>query len=149
MSLRAKISADLKEALKLGDDKRLSTLRLLWSAIRNAEIARRREELDDEGVQTAAAQQVKQLRDALQDFEKGGRQDLVDGAKNEISVLEEYLPEQMGDEELRIMVKKIIQDSGVSGLSEAGRVIGMAMKELKGRADGKKVRELITEILSS
>jgi len=145
MSLRQEISSAQTEALKAKDEKKLSILRMLWSAIRNLEIDKKTE-LGDEEIQTVVVSQVKQLNDALKDFEKGARVDLTNKAKYEIGVLQKYLPTQLSDEELKNIVLKII---AVAPVKEIGRIMGSVMKEVKGQADGNRVKNTVTQLLSA
>ena len=147
MTLRSDILDAQKEALKAHDEARLAVLRMLWSAIRNQEIEKGHTELNDEEVQKMAATQIKQLKDAAVDFARGDRQDLVAKSEAEIKILQAYLPEQMSDEELRSLVEKIIKESGLSGTA-VGKAIGSVMKEVKGRADGNRVKEIVSKILA-
>lgn len=145
MSLRQRILDAQKQAMKEGDKASLSTLRMVWSALRNIEIDKGGE-LTDEEVQEVIARQVKQLKDAMTDFEKGGRSDLMEQTQVEIAYLSQYLPQQLTDEELEKVVQNIV--SAHSGEKNAGIIMGAVMKEVKGKADGKKVREFVEKILS-
>jgi len=146
MSLRETIQNAQKQAMKDRDEGKLSTLRLLWSAIKNLEIDIKKE-LSDEQVQEVVARQVKQLKDSLVDFEKGNRQDLVDGVKKEIEILQSYLPVQLGEEELTVIIKKILSDNNITTSQDLGRAIGVIMKEVKGQTDGNAVRKIVSELL--
>lgn len=143
MSLREQIQSAQITAMKERNEETLSILRILWSAIRNAEIDKK-ENLTDVEIQEAVSRLVKQQKDALQDFVAGNRQDLVDKANKEITLLEAYLPAQLSDDELSEIVKKVIAENN---LTEPGRAMGAVMKEVKGRADGNRVKLLIEEIL--
>jgi uncharacterized protein YqeY len=145
MSLREQIQSAQITAMKERNEEKLSILRILWSAIRNAEIDKK-ENLTDVEIQEAVSRLVKQQKDALQDFTAGGRQDLADKAQKEITLLQAYLPQQLTDEELKEIVKKVISENN---LTEAGRAVGVIMKEVKGRADGNKVKLLVEEILKA
>ena len=135
-------------AMKSGDAKNLAVLRLIKSAIKNEEIQLQKE-LSDEEVQSVVARQVKQLSDAAKDFEAGGRQDLVEQAKEEIQLMSIYLPEQMSDSELLSIVDKVIETTGAKTQSEVGKVMGLVMKQAKGKADGTKVREIVSKKLGA
>jgi len=143
MSLREQIQGAQITAMKERNQDMLSILRILWSAIRNAEIDKK-ENLSDNEIQEVTARLVKQQKDALQDFIAGGRQDLADKANKEIALLQVYLPAQLSDDELRVIVKKVIAENNIN---ETARAMGMIMKEVKGKADGNKVREIVGEIL--
>ena len=146
MTLRSEIQEKQYDAMKKGDAERLSVMRLLNSAIKNEEIELRRD-LNDEEAQAVVGRQVKQLKDALKDFEAGGRKDLMDKTQKEIEILEEYLPEQMSDEKLEEIVGKIIEQMS-AGPQDVGKVMGAVMKEVKGQADGNKVREIVSKKLN-
>jgi len=148
MSLRKEIQERQIAALKSKDAETLAVLRFVFSAIKNKEIDKKAE-LNDEEAQAVIAFQVKQLKDALKDFEAGGRQDLVDKTKAEIAILTAYLPEKMSEEELLVVVEKVIESVGAKSAQDAGRVMGAVMKEVKGRADGNQVREMVMKKLIS
>lgn len=148
MSLRTDIQQAQKEAMKEKQEAKLSTLRLLWSAIRNAEIDKQRE-LSEEEILEVIAKQVKQLRDALKDFVVGNREDLIEKTKTEIVLLEVYLPKQMTEEELRAVASKILSDNNITENKDAGRAMGLIMKEVKGRTDGNKVKEIVSALLQT
>jgi uncharacterized protein YqeY len=148
MSLRNEIQEKQYAAMKAKDAERVLVMRLIMSAIKNEEIEKK-EKLNDEEVQAVAARQVKQLQDALKDFEAGGRDDLVQKTKAEIEILSVYLPEKLSDEELTSVIEKVIEQSGAKIPQDVGKVMGMVMKEVKGKADGNKVREIVSKKLSS
>lgn len=148
MLLREKILLDQKEAMKERAEVRLETLRMLWSAIRNAEIDKGHKELTDLEVQKVAATQMKQLKDANLDFSKGGRQDLVEKTNAEIEILQTYLPEQLSDDVLMTLVKKVLSEQGIVGASMTGKAIGLVMKEVGGRAEGDRVRTAVAQVLT-
>lgn len=148
MPLRVNILDAQKDAMKEKDEAKLATLRMLWSAIRNQEIDGGHKELSDEEIQKVVATQIKQLRDAMADFSKGGRQDLVQKSEAEIKILQIYLPKQMSDEELKVLVERAVKDSGLSGAQSSGKVIGLVMKEVRGKADGNRVKEMVEKILA-
>ncbi|MBT4314884.1 MAG: GatB/YqeY domain-containing protein [Candidatus Magasanikbacteria bacterium] len=147
MSLRADITERQTEAQKSKDELRLSVLRMLWSEIKNIEIDKKKE-LDDKEIQQIAARQIKQLKDANKDFSSAGRDDLVSKNEAEIKILEEYLPEQMGDEELTKIIESVISETGANEPGDIGKVMGAVMKKAQGQADGNKVRELASHLLS-
>jgi uncharacterized protein len=146
MSLRDNVQDAQKQAMKDRDEKRLSTLRLLWSEIQNLEIEQKKE-LSDEEVQNVVARQVKQLKDSLKDFDAGGRDDLASGVKKEIELLEVYLPEQLGEEELKTIVQKVLTDNDITEVKDLGKAMGIIMKEVKGKTDGNMVRSVASELL--
>ena len=146
MSVRDDMAAAQIAAQKERDTRTLSTLRLVLSAIKNEQI-KRQKELTDEDVQQVVKTQVKQLADALQDFQRGNRDDLVAQTREEIAILTRYLPVQMPDEELQALVTRIVADMGAVSPGDIGKVMGMVMKEVRGAADGSRVRELVSAAL--
>ncbi|MFZ2190221.1 MAG: GatB/YqeY domain-containing protein [Candidatus Magasanikiibacteriota bacterium] len=146
MSLRDVIQEAQKQAMKERKEKTLSTLRLLWSQIRNTEIDKK-SDLTDSEILDVIKRQVKQLKDSLKDFERGGRQDLIMGVNEEVNLLESYLPAQMGDEELKKITEEVLQKNNITETKDIGKAIGLVMKEINGGADGNRVRELISQIL--
>jgi len=134
--------------MKSGKKEDLSTLRMVISAIKNLEIEKRRE-LSDEDVQNVIITQVKQLRDSLSDFERGGRDDLVKRAQAELTLLSAYLPAQLGEGDLISRVKELLNSLGNKEKINMGQAMGAVMKELKGKADGKRIKEAVEQILNS
>ncbi|MDP3062480.1 MAG: GatB/YqeY domain-containing protein [Chloroflexota bacterium] len=139
--------ADQKQALKQGDRVKLSTLRLLRSAIEYEEISRGKE-LDDSGVQEMVARQVKQRHESIEAFQKGNRQDLVSKEEAELKVLLAYLPQQMGRDEVRALAQKVIAEVGARGPTDKGKVMGRLMPQVKGKAEGSLVNQVVTEMLA-
>lgn len=144
--LRTKISADQLQAMKDKDEGRLSILRMLSAALKNAEIDKQ-QPLDDSEIQAVLLRQVKQLQDSLIDFKKGGREDLVLQVEKEIAYLQVYLPKQLSKEEIEILVKQILERENLLDAPDVGKTMGLVMKELKGKADGNVVREVVNQIL--
>ena len=147
MGLRETIQKAQADALKNKQADVLSTLRLLWSAIRTEEINERKE-LDDTGIQGVVARQVKQLRDARNDFEKGSRVDLVQKTDQEIELLSHYLPKQLSDAELKDIVVRIVAQAKSEGVQDVPTIMGRVMKEVKGIADGARVRIVVTQLVA-
>ncbi|HIC93851.1 MAG TPA: GatB/YqeY domain-containing protein [Anaerolineae bacterium] len=147
MSLKDKLMEDLKQALREGDERRKSAIRLVMAAIRNAEIEKRRE-LDDGEILHIIAKEVKQRRDSITEFEKGDRQDLIDQEKAELEVLLAYLPPQMTREEIEEAARRVIQEVGATGLGQMGEVMRRLMPQVKGRADGRLVSEVVRALLT-
>ena len=152
MSLKDKISDDLKQALREGDDVRKRTLRLLLAAVHNAEIEKGGP-LDDSGALAVIAKQAKQRRESAEEFRKGGRQDLVEREEAEEAVLQTYLPAAMSREEIVAAARKVIAEVGAQGPRDVGKVMPVLVKQLAGRAEGGEisavVRELLAELPSS
>ena len=148
MSLEDKIAEDFKHALKGKDAVRLSILRMVRSGLKNKEVELRRK-LDDEDVLRVLASMVKQVKDSIEQFQKGGRTDLADKETAELAVLESYLPRRLDDEEILSAVREVIAETGASGMKDLGRVMKIAMQKLAGKADGKKVNEAVKSLLSA
>ena len=150
MSLKEKLTADMKEAMKAREEgrQRLGVIRLVRGAIRQQEIDGRRE-LDDEAVLSVISKEVKQRRDAIEEFQKGGRDDLVRQNEAEIAILMEYLPQQMTEDEVRSAVQEAIAATGASTPKDMGKVMKELMPKVKGRADGKLVNQIVRERLDT
>jgi len=149
MGLKEELTEDLKQAMRQGDERRKSTIRLVRAAIANAEIERGRRELNDDEVLAIIAREVKRRREAIEEFAKGGRQDLVDREQAELDILLEYLPRQMTKEEIEAAAHRVIEEVGATSLAQMGKVMGRLMPQVKGRADGKVVSQVVREILAS
>lgn len=146
MSLKEQIMEAQKQAMKEKNAEVLSTIRMLTSAIKNEEIDSRTE-LTDEQVQQVVARQVKQLNDSIVDFQKGGREDLVTQAAKEVQLLTTFLPEQLSDAELQLIVKEVIEAAGATSAQDVGKVMGTVMQKVKGKADGQRVRAMVSTLL--
>lgn len=151
MNINQKIREEIKESMKSGDKVRLSVLRGLVAGFTNELVAKKRkpdEEIGDELALEVIKRQAKQRKDSIEQFKKGGRDDLVKEEEAELKVLEEYLPEQMSEEEVRDIAEKKKTELGVSEKADMGKLMGALMQELKGRADGGVVKKIVDEILS-
>lgn len=148
MSLAQKITDNMKAAMKAKDSATLSTLRLLLSALKNKKIDVQHE-LSDAEVTDVVKTQVKQLKDSIESFKAGGREDLATSVQVEIGVLEQYLPAQMSDEELVAVVKEAVEKSGATSKADMGKVMGQAMAAVAGRADGTRVKDIVGSLLTS
>ena len=150
MTLKEKILADLKEAMKAGEAKRRDTLRLLDSAVKNMEIEKQKREtgLSDEEVLEVIARAVKQRQDSIRQFTDGGREDLAETEKEELEILMPYLPAQLSEDEIRAVVKEVIAASGQVSAADMGKIMGQAMAKLKGQTDGNIVRKIVQEELN-
>lgn len=148
MALKEQLMADFKEAMKAHDETAKNTISLARAAIKQYEVDNR-EELDDAGIVAILSKQVKMRKDALADFEKAGRSDLVDAYNAEIAILNRYLPEQLS----RDKILEIVQDTAASlgvegGKQNMGKLMGPVMGKVKGLADGNLVKEVVMEFLS-
>lgn len=148
MGLAEQIKGDLDQALRKQDKIRCSTLRLLLSSIHNAEIDQQHKALDDAGVIGVVAKEAKKRRESIEAYEKGNRPDLVAQEKAELDILSGYLPKQMSRDEIMAAAKKIIADMGAKSPGDKGKVMSQLMPQTKGKADGKEVSDIVTELLS-
>lgn len=149
MTLKERLTADFKDAMKAKDEVRKNTINLARAAIKQYEVDNRGTELDDNGVISIIAKQVKMRKDALADFEKAGRTDLLDAYKAEIEVLMAYLPKQLTAEEILEVVKETAAAMGIDGGKQnMGKLIGAVMGKVKGVADGGEVKKVVEEFLS-
>jgi uncharacterized protein YqeY len=146
MGLRDQIDADIKNALKSGAKDKLSTLRMLSAALKNKQIDKRRPLTDDEVVETVRSL-IKQRKDSIEQFTKGGRQDLVDKETAEVTFLEVYLPQQLTREAIEGMVREAIAQTGAQGARDMGKVMKALVPMVAGRADGKLLSELVKSAL--
>ena len=149
MTLKDRISEDLKTAMKSGDKLRLETLRTLRAALMEREIEKRgggpgMTPDDEVGVLTSAA---KKRKESIESFAKGGRQDLVDQETKELEIIREYLPKQLTPEEVEQVITTIMAETGSSTAADFGKVMPAVMKELKGKVDGRLVQELVKKKL--
>jgi uncharacterized protein YqeY len=147
MNLKEKLTEDLKQAMRQGDERRKSTIRLVRAAITNAEIERG-EELSDDEVLAIIAKEAKQRRESVTEFAKGGRQDLVDQEEEELQILLSYLPAQMSRDEIEIAARQVIAEVGATSMAQMGEVMRRLMPQLKGKADGSLVNQVVKEILT-
>lgn len=146
-TLKDELLEDMKEAMKGKDKDRLSVIRLARAAIKNVEIDKRKE-LNDEEVIEVMVKEVKMRRDAIPEYEKAGRADVVQKLEEEIEILHKYLPRQLTREELVAIVDEVIAQVNAVSAKDMGKVMGAIVPRTKGRADGKLVSELVKERLS-
>ena len=141
MSLAEKLVADLRAAMVSGDTRRRDVIRFLRAAIANAQIEKHRE-LTDEEIQDVIRGQIKQRRDSIEMFRQGGREDLAESETGQLAVLQEYLPQQLSDDEMRAIVERVAEDLGVAGPRDMGRLMPELMKATAGRAEGRTLSSL-------
>ena len=146
MNLRETINQDVKNAMKAKETKKRDALRLLTSAFKQIEVDERKE-LSDEDVIKIIQTQVKRRNDAATQYKDAGRDDLMQIELDEIDVYTPYLPAQLSDDELSSAVKDIITKVGATSMKDIGKVMGMASKELAGKADGKRINECVKSLL--
>lgn len=142
MSLKVQIQEDIKSAMKAKEAFKLATLRLLSAAMKQKEVDER-VELDDTAVLAIIEKLIKQRKDSISQFEKAGRQDLVDAEKNELDILAAYLPAQMSDAEIAAAIDAAIASTGAAGPKDMGKLMGMLKPQLAGKADMGKVSALV------
>jgi uncharacterized protein YqeY len=147
VSLTEQLQADMKTAMRDGDAHRRDTLRMVIAAVQNA-AKEKREALTDDEALAVLTKQVKTRRESIKAFRDAGRDDLADKEQAEIDVLAPYLPEQLGEEEVRALVVEAVSATGASSPKDMGRVMGALMPKVKGRADGKLVSSLVNEELA-
>ncbi|MFA7171638.1 MAG: GatB/YqeY domain-containing protein [Candidatus Paceibacterota bacterium] len=146
MELESKIKEDLKEAMKKGDNATRDVLRMLTSDIKN-ETMKVRKELDDKEVLGVVRKNIKSRKDSIEQFVKGGREDLAAQEKAELVILEKYQPVQMGEDEIRLVVKKALANLDEKDAQNFGLVMKEAMKDIEGKADGAIVSKIVKETL--
>jgi uncharacterized protein YqeY len=149
MGLIEQIRSDLDQSIRQKDNLRCTTLRLLISSIHNAEIDQQHKTLDDAGVGSIVAKEIKKRRESIEAFEKGNRPDLVAKEKAELDILSKYLPQQMSHDEITTVAKQVIAEVGAKGAGDKGKVMGKLIAQTKGKADGKEVSDIVTELLSN
>ncbi len=147
MSLESKILPDLKAAMKSKDQAALRAIRAIKASILLFKTNGSGKELDEAGEIKMVQKLIKQRQDSLDIFNKQGRDDLAMIEKEEIEVLQRYLPKQLSADEIKPIIKKIISDTGATGMKDMGKVMGIATKQLAGQADGKTVSGLVRELL--
>ncbi len=145
--LKEKIEDDLKQALREKNQTVVSSLRMLNAAILNAEIAALRKEFKDEDVLAVIRQEVKKHKDSIEEYKKGGREDLVKKEAEELKILMKYLPAELSEEEIRKIVEEKVKELNARGPEDFGRVMGAAMKVVAGRAGGDVVSRVVKEML--
>ena len=145
--LRDQLRSDLRDAMRAKDAPRRNTIRMLEAAIKNAEIDKRGQELAEPDILAILQRQVKQRRESIEQFERGGREDLADTERAEIAIIEQYLPTQLSREEVVERAQAVIAQVGASGPGDRGKVMGMLMRELRGEADGSLVNAVVSELL--
>ena len=151
MSLKDKIGEDIKTAMKAKDKVRLETVRSIKKVILEKESelrAKGQENLTEEQEIEVLSQLAKQRRDAIEQYAKADRTDLVENEQAELAIIQEYLPEQLSDSELESVIDKLISQLEAKTAKDLGKVMGVATKQLKGKADGKKIQELVKSKLN-
>ena len=147
MTLKEQLQQDLITAMKAKNEVATGAIRLLKAAIIRFETAGDKKIAEDSDIIQLAGKEIKQRRDSIEQFEKGNRPELAVREKEEITILEKYLPAQLSEDELRAIIKKTIASTGASSKSDLGKVMGALMPKTKGKADGGLVTKLVQELL--
>lgn len=148
MDILKKINDDLVTSMKNKDDLRTTTLRMMKSSIKNAEIAKRgKGELTEEDILGVLSTMVKQRKESVEQYQKANRNDLAEKENKEIEIIQVYLPEQLSSEEVDEIIKATIQEAGIAGIKDMGRLMKELMPKVKGKADGKLVSRRVKETL--
>ncbi|MEA2109245.1 MAG: GatB/YqeY domain-containing protein [Pseudomonadota bacterium] len=147
MNLKERLTEEMKTAARAKDKLKLSTIRMVRSEIKNQEISRRHELGDDEILKLLGTM-VKQRKDSISQFKKGGREDLAAKEEQELEILGVYLPEQMAATEIESIVKTVIAETGAAGKKDMGKVMQAVMARVAGRADGKEINRMVSSLLS-
>ena len=146
--LKQKLTDDLRQAMRSGDKVRRSVIRLVMAAIKNTEIAQQAT-LADGDILGVIAKEVRQRHESIDAFRLGDRHDLLAQEEAELAILNEYLPQQMTREEIITAARQVIEEVGAVGLSDKGKVMPKLIAQLKGRADGREINAVVTELISS
>ena len=148
MTIKEKLQSDLLEAVRKRDETRRSALRLLKSSIQYEEKAKGRDLQDDETVEVLS-REAKKRRESIDAFRKANRSDLVGKEEVELAIVSEYLPKQLSREEVTLLARNVISEIGALGPDDRGKVMGKLMPQLRTRADGNMVNEIVAELLSA
>ncbi len=146
MSLKEQLKNDLKEAMKAKDNFKRDVIRLINSAIKQIEVDERRD-LSDEDIIKILQKSAKQRNDSIVQYKNGNREDLAQKEADELVVINSYLPKQMEDSEVESEIKTIISQTGATTIKDMGKVMGIASKKLAGKADGKRISEVVKRLL--
>lgn len=148
MNLKERLQQDMKAAMKAGAEgrERLNTIRLVLAALQNAEIEKR-QPLGPDDMMAVLAREAKQRRDALTEFKETASADYLQKLESELAVLEQYLPEQLSEDEVRRICAEVVAETGATSMKDMGRVMGPLMARLKGQADGRLVNEIVRGLL--
>lgn len=149
MSLKERLTEDMIDAMKARESGKLklSVIRMVKAAVKNAEIERGQELNDDEVVQVLS-REVKLRRDSLPEYEKANRVETVETINKEIAILMEYLPQQLTEDEILVLVRKAVAETGAQSPKDMGKIMGRIVPQTKGRADGKLVNEIVKKVLN-
>ena len=146
MQLKQRLYEDLKKAMKTKDEIRTRTLRLIISSIKTLEVEKMTEATDDD-VFRVLSKECRERVEAIEAYKKGGREDLVNEEQRELEIIKSYMPKQLSEEELKEIVKNVVEETGSSSIKDLGRVMKVLIPRVKGRADGKTVNNIVRQIL--
>ena len=150
MSLAEQLDADLKAAMRAGDERAKTVLRLIRTDIKNAETAKgAKGPLDDGGILTVIGKEVREHQESLTEFRKAGRSDLADVAEAELTILMKYMPPQMSRDEITAVAQAVIADVGAKGPADKNKVMPAIMGQLKGKADGREINDVVSSLLAA
>ncbi|MBQ7232284.1 MAG: GatB/YqeY domain-containing protein [Bacillales bacterium] len=147
MNFLDRLNHDLKEAMRSKDKVRLSVIRMVKGAMQNEAIQFKKDMLTEDEALTVLLREVKQRKDSLQEFEKANRQDLAAKLQEELQILDEYMPEQLSEDELRKIVSQAIEETGATSKKEIGKVMSYVLPKVKGKADGGIVNKIVQQLL--
>jgi uncharacterized protein YqeY len=147
VTLHARLEAAMRDSMRARDERRTTTLRMALAAAHNQRIARGRE-LTDEEVVEVVGREVKQRRESIEVYRGAGREDRAAGEEAEVAILSEFLPEQLTDDEITALARAAIDETGASGPTDTGKVMGMVAPQTKGRADGRRVSDIVRGLLA-
>lgn len=148
MSLLERLNNDMKQAMKNKEKDKLSVIRMMKASVQNEAIKLGKQELSEEEELTVLSRELKQRKDSLHEFEKAGREDLVEKLRTEITFVELYTPKQLSEEELSAIVEETISEVGANSKADMGKVMAAIMPKVKGKADGSLVNKLVQQHLS-
>jgi hypothetical protein len=148
MSLLERLNNDMKQAMKNKEKDRLSVIRMVKASLQNEAIKLGTKELSEDVELTVLSREVKQRKDSLHEFDKAGREDLVEKLRTELAIVELYLPKQLSEDELSVIVKETIAEVGATSKAEMGKVMAAIMPKVKGKADGSLVNKFVQQHLS-
>jgi uncharacterized protein YqeY len=146
MELKEQLKNDLAAAMREGNTQKRDTLRMLLAAVKQIEVDEQTT-LDEEAVQSVLSKQAKQRRESIADAEKAGRDELVEQEEKELAIIESYLPQMMGEDEVRLVAEEVIAEVGASSVKDMGRVMGQLMPRLQGKADGRVISAVVRQLL--
>jgi uncharacterized protein len=148
LSLLERLNNDMKQAMRNKEKDKLSVIRMIKASLQNEAIKLGNNELSEEEEVTILSRESKQRKDSLHEFDKAGRQDLVEKVRAELAIVELYMPEQLSDDELSEIVKETISEIGANSKADMGKVMAAIMPKVKGKADGSLVNKLVQQHLS-